>query len=329
MHLRRNLLAVLAASAVGCATVAAGAAEVWKAYTYNPSAAVAGGRGLLDIAKEIEKATNGELKIQVHLGGSLPIKTTDITQAVGDGIVQFAADGFYLGNVTIGGILRLPMLIASREEFAKAEQVLQPYLEEAFAERNCVILGQYLYPLQVAWANTELTKLADLKGKKMRVTSPEQAEFVKRYGGFPITLGAPEVPTSLQRGVVEGVFTASAGGGKLWADLLKYNYRLGPNFFSSVVIANKQAFAKLTPETQAKLRKVVADIVPGVTAQMKGEEDELTKKFAANGMVVTEARPEDIADAGKRMADFWDAWAKQHGPKHVEALAKVRAALGR
>jgi len=29
------------------------------------------------------------------------------------------------------------------------------------------------------------------------------------------------------------------------------------------------------------------------------------------------------------MASFWEAWAKSRGPEAVEALGKVRAALGR
>ena len=71
-----------------------------------------------------------------------------------------------------------------------------------------------------------------------------------------MTIGAAEVPSALDRGVVDGVFTASSGGGKIWRDLLKYNYRLGPNFFDGVIAVNKMAFDKLPPEAQAKLKKI-------------------------------------------------------------------------
>jgi TRAP-type C4-dicarboxylate transport system substrate-binding protein len=129
--------------------------------------------------------------------------------------------------------------------------------------------------------------------------------------------------------VVDGVFTASAGGGKVWGDLLKYNYRLGPNYFNSVIIVNKKSFDKLSPKTQEKLREIVARVEPTITAQMKREETEVTEKLKKQGMIVTEARPEDIAEAAKKMAGFWEQWAKAHGPEHNEALAKVRKAVGK
>jgi TRAP-type C4-dicarboxylate transport system substrate-binding protein len=136
-------------------------------------------------------------------------------------------------------------------------------------------------------------------------------------------------PPALQRGVVEGVFTASAGGGKIWGELLTHNYRLGPNYFESFVIANKDAFKALPAESQAALRRIVGEVAPTITATMAREEAEVTAALKAKGMTVTEARAEDVAAASKRMADFWDEWAKAKGPEHVEALAKVRAAIGK
>jgi TRAP-type C4-dicarboxylate transport system substrate-binding protein len=279
--------------------------------------------------ERIEKDTEGALTIRLHLGGSLPINTTNITQAVADNVVQMGDDGYFLGNVPISGILRLPMLIHSKDEYQKAAAIMDPYINRAFEKKGILVLGQYLYPFQVPFSRRELTKLADIKGQKLRVTSPEQGEFVKRLGGAPVTIGAPEVPSALDRGVVDGVFTASSGGGNTWKDLLKYNYRLGLNYFNSVVIVNKETFDKLPSEAQGKVRQAVTDTMPWITATMEQEEDELTQKMAAGGMVVTPQRPEDVVEAQKQIAAYWDEWAKAKGPEAGEALKKVRAALGR
>jgi len=96
------------------------ATENWDLYIYNPVATVAAVKGMNAIIAQIEKETGGELKVRLHLGGSLPINTTNITQAVSDDVVQMGDDGYFTGNVPIGGILRLPMLIRSRDEYAKA-----------------------------------------------------------------------------------------------------------------------------------------------------------------------------------------------------------------
>ncbi len=333
MITRRTLLRVLAVMPViGGSYLRAGTAhagDVWKGYHYSPTTTTPNFAGFARIAEAVEKETNGELKIQVHTGGSLPIDTTNMTQAVGDGLVQIAGDGFYLGIVTIGGILRLPLLLTTEEEYAKASKIVLPFLERAFDKQGCLVLGEYQYPLQVAWSTKKLTSLAELAGQKMRVTSPEQAEFVKRFGGIPVTIGAPEVPSALERKVVDGVFTASAGGGRIWGDLLKYNYRFGPNYFSSVFIVNKKAFLKLPPAHQTKLREIVARIAPTITEQMRKDEAEVTEQLRKKGMIVTEAKPGDYETAAKKMGGFWEKWAKSHGTEHLEALSRVRKAVGK
>ena len=101
-----------------CAAQNSYSADKWIGYTYSSVSTTAAVKGLESIIKEVETDTNGELKIDLRLGKTLQIDSSDITQAAGDGIVQFAADGFFLGNVQIGGILRLPMLINSDEEWA-------------------------------------------------------------------------------------------------------------------------------------------------------------------------------------------------------------------
>jgi TRAP-type C4-dicarboxylate transport system substrate-binding protein len=125
------------------------------------------------------------------------------------------------------------------------------------------------------------------------------------------------------------VFTASSGGGKIWRDLLKYNYRLGPNFFDGVIAVNKGAFEKLPTAAQAKLRKAVADNAPWITDQLRNEENEATEMLAKGGITVVAGKSDDVASVAKQMASYWDEWAKSKGPDAIEALAKVRAALGR
>jgi TRAP-type transport system periplasmic protein len=326
--------AALAAGAAFAATRALPAAAqstttTWNAYTYTPAATLAPARGLNQIAEGIDKASGGALKIRIHLAGSLPIGATDIANALSDNVVQLGDDGFFHGNLPVTGILRLPMLVLNAEEFDKAAAIMRPYFESAYAAKNVVLLGQYYYPLQVVWSRKKLAALADIKGQKFRVTSPEQGEFIRRLGGTPVTIGAAEVPSALDRGVVDGVLTASSGGGKIWRDLLKYNYRLGPNFFDASIAVNRTAFDKLPADTQAALRKLVSETAPWITTELRREETEVTQQLAAGGITVAEAKPDDGAQAAKLLAPYWDEWAKSRGGEAVAALGKVRAALGR
>lgn len=326
-HVRSTLIAITGVAALSALPVHA--AEKWNLYVYNAVATVSAVKGLTKVTEEIEKETGGALSVRIHLGGSLPINTTTITPAVSDDVVQMGDDGYFLGNIPIGGVLRLPMLIQSLEEYQKAAVIVEPYLQKAFERKGIIVLGQYLYPYQVAYSSKKLTSLADIKGQKIRVSSPEQGEFIKRLGGIPVTIGAPEVPSALDRSVVDGVLTANTGGGNVWKDLLKYNYRIGVNYFNSVIIVNKDRFNQLPPDVQAKVRKIVTNNMPVITSAMQAEEEGLTKKFADGGMVITRESKTDLEQGMKIIAPYWDEWAKTKGPEAVEVLKQVRAALGR
>lgn len=304
-------------------------AATWDAYTYYTVSTVAAVRGLQRMIAQVAKDTGGDLQIKLHLGGTLPIQGGSITSAVADNDVQMATDAFFSGNVAIVALLQLPMLVHTPEEYEKAEKIMLPYIARAYDARGVKFLGQFVYPAQVFWSRKKLSSLGDIKGQKIRVTGPEVGELVRRFGGVSLTLSTAEVPAALDRGVIDGVQTASGGAGYIWRDLLKYRYNLGVSFISSELIANKAAFEALPPPQQAAMQQAATDAVAWMTATMHDEEDELTKKMVAGGLVLTPALPADETEAGARMKTYWESWAKAHGPETEEALSKVRAALGR
>jgi TRAP-type C4-dicarboxylate transport system substrate-binding protein len=303
-------------------------AEDWNFYMHQSAPNFATSRGAKLFTEEIEKATNGELKVRLHLAGTLQINASNITQAVGGNVVQVGDDLFNSGNIPVAGILRLPMLIQSYEDFTKADAVLKPYIEKAYREKGSTLLASYTYPLQFIWGRKKLESLGDIKGMKLRVAQPEQGEFVRKFGGTSITMSAPEVPSALDRGVVDGIFTAGVGA-VLWKDLLKYGYVLIINVNNSYFIANTEAFNKLSPDLQAKLRKVAQDSARWDQETMQKEEAESVQVLTAAGYTFTKATLEENARAVEAMKPYWDEWAKSRGPDVIEALAKVRTALGR
>lgn len=317
------------ASSVALPRAARAAETTWELYTYYPVATGTPARGMAKIAEDTDKATNGQLKIKVHLGGSLPIQANSITPAVANNVVQIAGDIFAVGNIPILGVLRLPMLIHTVEENEAANKVALPYIVEAYDKKGVTVLGRYVYPEQSIWSRKKLTSVADLSGQKIRVTSPEQGELLKRFGATALTMGTPDVAAALDRGVVEGVITAASGGGYIWRDLLKYNYLFPVNFLETLVIANKEALGKLPADQQSALRKVVTDSTAWITTTLTGEENDLRDKMKAAGLVVTDATQAEINEGQKKMTEYWDSWAKTQTPETADALAKVRKALGR
>src|ERR1051325_8780301 len=269
-HMKAKLVTAIAAPLL-FATPAL--AVEWNFYHHQSAPLFATSRGAKMLSEEIEKSTNGELKARLHLPGTSRIERNNITPAVAEGGVQLADDLFNSGNIPLAGIPRLPGLVHTYAEYQKAADVLRPYLEKAFAAKGIVMLADYTYPLQVIWGKKKLTSLEDIKVLKLRVAQPEQGEMVRRFGGNSVTISAPEVPSALDRGVVDGIFTAGVGA-VLWKDLLKFGYLIPVNWNNSYIIANTEAFKKLSPDLQAKLRKAAQDGAKWNQETMRAERSE-------------------------------------------------------
>ena len=322
-----KLVGTLAAALL--TSVAARPATTWEAYVYNPVATQPSVAAVIRFADEVKAKTNGEVQINIHLGGSLPIKADGITAAVGDNVFQFGDDGFATGTIPITGMLRLPLLLQNYDDLAKAMEIIRPSIEAAYAKRGIVFLGQYTYPFQVVWGKKKITSLADIKGLKLRVTSVEQGEFIRRFGGVPLTMGSPDVAAALDRGVVEGALTASSGGGLTWHDLLKYRYAFPTSYVNSSFVVNKEAFDALPPATQKIVREAGATQTNWAVGEMQRVEDEVTEQFRKEGMITTAATAEEIKEGTDKLRSYWDDWAKAKGPEAAAILTKIRAAVGR
>ena len=62
---------------------------------------------------------------------------------------------------------------------------------------------------------------------------------------------------------------------------------------------------------------------------MDRQVDKLTKQFGQGGLVVTDPKAEEIKEETVKMRNYWDDWGKHHPADAVEALGKLRAAVGR
>src|SRR4051812_18418026 len=187
---RSILFAAAALTSFSSVSVPASAADNWQAYTYWGTPTVVASRNFRKLTEDIEQLSAGELKIKFNLGGTLSINAININAAVSDDIVQIADDAFFHGSLPIGGLSALPFLVHGVDEMATLMTIVRPLVERDYAKKGVTMLGYFAYPPQVFWFRNDLTSLADVKGRKIRVTSAEQGEVIKSFGGTPVQLGS-------------------------------------------------------------------------------------------------------------------------------------------
>lgn len=319
--------ALIAAGLTFGATAAAPAKEMIF-YTGQTSPQFVTTRGTMLFAQKVEELTKGEITVRVRLGGSLSIPANNMTQAVSENVVQMGEDVFFAGSVPIAGIIRLPGLISTNEQLLKAHPIVLPAAEKAFAARNIVVLATY-GGLQYIWGGkAPVMSLGSLKGLKIRASSPEQGEFVKRLGGSAVTITVADVPSALERGVVDGIVTGF-GGAVQWKDFIKTGVNAAANAGNAFVIMNKTAYDGLTPDLQQKVKQAAKEAAEWTQTTMIQEEKDMAATLVAGGVKIGQPTPTELAEANKLMESYWTDWAKQQGPEAEALLKQLQAALGR
>ena len=288
-----------------------------------------------DFVDDVKKRTGGQLDIVLRPPGELPYKLPEYLRVVGQGNAQMGDVymGFLAGDTKIGVLTGLPFLVGTADELKKAMVGLEPMIREDYARFGADILTWFTWPEQNFFGRGKpITTVDDFKGRKIRTTSPEQSELVKRLGGVPVSIPAPEVPSAAQRGVMEGVITAGFNLlGSKWYDFTEWAYL--PNIHiggPAYILINKQAMAALPAEHRKALQEAAAALQARMLKEIPAREQADLKTLEQQHKIkLIAAKPEDVARMRKLMEGYWEEWAKQGGPKTVEALAQVKKALGR
>lgn len=327
--LRPLTVGILAAGIASFAPTAA-FADNWTCYTYMPAPTHPVTEGIFALGAQVSEITDGRVEAECHVGGSLPIDANSITPAIQDGVIDLALNGFISGVIPVAGLMNLPGLLNNREQMATAYKIVGPLIEAEFDKRDIVPLAYYFWPEQVFWAKGDLNSLEDLKGKSVRVQNAEQAAFATAVGAVPVTLAAAEVPPALQRGTLDVVITAAAGGGRLWREQFDHALLTATNLSIDWIQVSKTRFNKLSADEQTALRAAAQATADSIGGGMKNDTSILLKEFAEiDKMVITQSSDADREIMANAMEPIWDKWAAERGQEVVDVLAKVRAAVGK
>ena len=286
-------------------------------------------------AAEVEKRTKGELKIVVRPAGELPFRIDEAGKIAGEGLVQIADayGGFIAGTVPIAGIGGHPFLVRTTAEGLKIWPILDKYTKPEFQKLGAKVLFHYYWPPQTLFGSGKpIRSAADFAGRKIRTTDPKQAELVKRLGGQSITLATAEVPVAVQRGLMEGVMTATFNlVGAKWTEFVKWVWYADINIGGpSFQLVNLKAYNALAPDVRKVLDEVAAEWGDKMTKEIDAIEAEAKKTLKAKfGIDTYDASPAAVDEIVKKVSPYWEEWARQNGPNAAAMMKEIRAALGR
>lgn len=207
--------------------------------------------------KEVERRTNGRVKVTVFPGNQLiaPDKCYDgVVNGIAD--IGMSVLGYTRGKFPLTEVIDLPLGFTSG---AQATRVMSNFYKKFKPKEFDEVKLLYLngHGPGLLHSRAPVSNLEELKGKKIRCHGLS-AKIVERLGGAPVGMPVTEAYDALARGVAEGIMLPfEALEGFRIGEVVKYTTEcFGVSYTSGMFVAmNKKKFNSLPPDIQ----KIIED----------------------------------------------------------------------
>ena len=139
----------------------------------------------------------------------------------------------------------------------KVVTAFRPALAGLLRERHGTeLLAVYMYPAQVVFCREPLAGLQGLAGRRTRVSSSTQSDFVRALGGTPVPTPFSEIVSAMRAGSTDCAITGAVSGQTVGLPrLTKTLYTLPISWGLAVFGANREAWRALPEDLRAMVLK--------------------------------------------------------------------------
>jgi tripartite ATP-independent transporter DctP family solute receptor len=283
-------------------------------------------------AQYVEKESGGRIQCSVHPQGqlgshiqmleSLQVGTLEMCSVAGPAVTEF---------VPAVALTSLPFMFNSQEEmYALLASPLGEKIVAGFQPKGLVCGGFATHGFK-AFLNRKMpvTKLEDMAQSKWRVIPNELfVDTYKAMGVSPVTLPWPEVFSSLQRGVIDGIdLTPNETWGAKIYEAVKYMSlcKLGQN--PQVYVASQKFLDSLAPDLRDIVVRGMSEAAKWHTAKVNEEDRTVVMPdLKAKGLIINEVSAAELARFRDAVKPVHEKWREKIGPAlYDEAMAFLDA----
>lgn len=214
-------------------------------------------------ASEIEKRTDGKVKITVYPAGTLT-KAPQCYEGVVNGIsdIGMSCFAYTRGRFPLLEGLDLPLGYPSGKVATRAAtEMVRKHQPEEVADVK--VLYVHAHGPGILASRKPVRKIEDLADLKVRATGLS-SKIVQSLGGTPVAMSQPETYEALQKGVVDATFcpVETLKGWKQGEVIDSITDTSVIGYTTSMfVVMNKDAWSKLSPEVQNVFNEVSDEYV--------------------------------------------------------------------
>lgn len=297
------LIAALAAAGAAHAQTSWKLATGYRAESFHT-------QNLFQFAQDVEQATAGQLKIEVHPNNTL-FKLADIRQAVQDNKAEAGETimSSMVQEIPIAGADSIPFVVTSYADAQRLWQLQRPLIDRHFAARGLKLLYAVPWPPQGLFSSKPVRGSADFAGTKMRTYNQTTVRIAELMKAVPVDVPMVEVNRAIAEGRMDNMITSAVTGveNKVWGPIRHY-YEINAWFPKNVVFVNARAFGTLKPAAREAVLRAAATAETRGWARSQAVMQESTNELRANGIKVERVSGEfdqEIKRLGEKFSREW------------------------
>jgi TRAP-type C4-dicarboxylate transport system substrate-binding protein len=282
---------------------------------------------IIPLAKQIEEATKGRVKVDVYTGGALG-RGADQYDMVREGTVDLAYSLQYYtaGVFPLTTVMELPDLGFAHSRpasltFWELYKTLPAFQKEYSKVK---VLGLWTTDAcELFKKGKPVRSVNDFKGLKLRAMGPPDAQKINLLGATPVSMPAPEIYTSLDKGVVEGMFfSPGAAVSFKFQDVTNSITIVNSNATTFFLFMNLDSWNSLPKDIQ----QIMAEITGEKVAAMGSTAYDKLRKVALKtckeaGLEIYTLPDEELAKIRALSSKIHEKWVKDMEAKGLPGQA--------
>lgn len=257
MKIFARLATTVALVAATAASFAQAQPRELKVSLFTPPGTIVN-RVFVDIAKELEQKSNGQLKLSLFHSSQLgpPPRQFDLART-GVADIAYVMTTLTPGRFPLTDLMVMPGIDATGSRGgAVLAELYDEYLAKEYAGTKVLtFLPMYKVPV---FMKGEIKGLESLKGRRVRHASPVIATMLDHLGAVPTAIQSAEVGDALARGQIDGIVAGNSGVSSFkWHEHVRHMTDTGVGGLSFAIVMNTASYEKLSPEQRKVFDQVL------------------------------------------------------------------------
>src|SRR5664279_3537587 len=208
---------------------------------------------------ELARLSGGRANAEIVPFDRAGIRGQEMLRLVQLGVVPFGTSILNLSAID-DAELAMPDLAGLNPDMAalrRSVAAFRPHLKKVLHERyGSELLAIYAYPAQVTFCTKPVAGLADLSGRRIRISSATQSDWVAALGAVPVQTAFAEVVANLRGGSIDCAITGTMSGNAIGLhEVTSYLQTTPVNWGVAAFVANGAAWAALPKDLQELLQR--------------------------------------------------------------------------